>query len=510
MDFCNDIKINMNIPININENDLFKHDPSNAYYNDICYSHTTEENTDIIIADRKKEFNDNNMSLCESSCIYKGYNTKTNKVSCECQTKNTMSLVSKIINNKDNLMIKFKDIKSAANINIIKCYYSVFKKDVLKSNIGSYILLSITFVEFILMIIFLAKGYYKFNNDIKEIFIENDKNSNVSERKNKQRKKRKKGKKGKKGKHGKNEMKRKNMENNAIKTQGNPPKNKNIKKNVIKINNNKRNNIKIKNIQITNNINSKNKDNNDNSLSAMNINKDKLDNNKVIIKNNDFELNNFTYIEALKLDKRLYSQYYLSLLKYKQLLIFTFYTSNDYNSKIIKICLFLFFFSLYYTVNTLFFNNETIHNLYIKKGEYDILYQIPQIIYSSLICSVIKIIISYFSLTEKNVIETKRIKEKLCVKIDKLFKCLTVKFLLFYILTYLFLILFWYYIACFCAVYKNSQIHVIKDTLNSFSLSLLYPFGLCLLPGIFRIISLRAKNGDKEFLYKFSKLLQMI
>ena len=203
MDFCNDIKINMNIPININENDLFKYDPSNAYYNDICYSHTTEENTDIIIADRKKEFNDNNMSLCESSCIYKGYNTKTNKVSCECQTKNTMSLVSKIINNKDNLMIKFKDIKSAANINIIKCYYSVFKKDVLKSNIGSYILLSITFVEFILMIIFLAKGYYKFNNDIKEIFIENDKNSNVSERKNKQRKKRKKGKRGKKENMGK-------------------------------------------------------------------------------------------------------------------------------------------------------------------------------------------------------------------------------------------------------------------------------------------------------------------
>ena len=306
MDFCNDIKINMNIPININENDLFKHDPSNAYYNDICYSHTTEENTDIIIADRKKEFNDKNMSLCESSCIYKGYNKKTNKVSCECQTKNTMSLVSKIINNKDNLMKKFKDIKSVANINIIKCYYSVFKKDGLKSNIGSYLLLSITFVELILMIIFLAKGYYKFNNDIKEIITGNDQNSNVNERKNKEKTKNKKRKKGKKRKHGKKKMKRKNVENNAIKTQGNPPKNQNIKKNVIKINNNERTNIKIKNIQITNNINSKNKDNNnDNSLSAMNINKFNLDNNEVTIKNNDFELNNFSYVEALKLDKRL-------------------------------------------------------------------------------------------------------------------------------------------------------------------------------------------------------------
>ena len=122
----------------------------------------------------------------------------------------------------------------------------------------------------------------------------------------------------------------------------------------------------------------------------------------------------------------------------------------------------------------------------------------------------IKIIISYFSLTEKNVIEAKRANEKGNVKLDKLFKCLIVKYILFYIITYNFLIVFWYYIACFCSVYKNSQVHVIKDTLNSFLVSLLYPFGLCLLPGIFRIIALRAKNGDKECLYKFSKLLQMI
>ena len=69
MDFCHDIKINMNIHININEDDLFKHDPSNSYYNDICCSYTTKDNTDIIIEDRQKEFNNNNMSLCESSCI---------------------------------------------------------------------------------------------------------------------------------------------------------------------------------------------------------------------------------------------------------------------------------------------------------------------------------------------------------------------------------------------------------------------------------------------------------
>ena len=239
--------------------------------------------------------------------------------------------------------------------------------------------------------------------------------------------------------------------------------------------------------------------------SVLNNSKENFGNRKInIIKYNDYELNNFSYQEALRLDKRVYLKYYLSLLKYNQLLIFTFYTNNDYNSKIIKICLFFFLFSLNYAVNSLFFNNESIHIIYENKG-YDFIFQIAQIIYSSIISSLIKVIISFFSLTEKNIIKIK--KEKKNKNIIKLTKCLLVKFILFYILAFLFLIIFWYYLACFCAVYKNSQVYVIKDTLISFSISQIYPLGLCLLPGIFRMISLK---GDKECLYKFSKLLQLI
>ena len=225
---------------------------------------------------------------------------------------------------------------------------------------------------------------------------------------------------------------------------------------------------------------------------------------KIVYKYNDFELNDLTYEEALKLDKRSFFQYYLSLLKYHQQLIFTFYTYTDYNSKIIKICLLLFLFSLYYVVNSLFFDNETIHNIYVNKGIYNLIFQIPKILYSSIISSLIKVIISYFSLTEKNIVETK--KEKKNGNIVKLFKCLSIKFILFYIMNFLFLIFFWYYLACFCAVYKNSQIHVIKDTLISFSISQLYPLGISLVTSIVRITSLR---NNEEGLYKFSKILQL-
>ena len=78
---------------------------------------------------------------------------------------------------------------------------------------------------------------------------------------------------------------------------------------------------------------------------------------------------------------------------------------------------------------------------------------------------------------------------------------------IFYI-NFLFHILFWFYLTCFCGIYNNTQFHLIKDTLISFGLSLLYPFILYLLPGIFRISSLNNKN--KEYLFKISKIIQLI
>ena len=62
----------------------------------------------------------------------------------------------------------------------------------------------------------------------------------------------------------------------------------------------------------------------------------------------------------------------------------------------------------------------------------------------------------------------------------------------------------------FCTIYKNTQIHLIKDTLISFGTSLLYPFGIYLLPGLFRIPALLNKKNKKKYLYNLSKLIQAI
>ena len=89
------------------------------------------------------------------------------------------------------------------------------------------------------------------------------------------------------------------------------------------------------------------------------------DNNKINSENIfvDSELNTFSYEEAMINDKWTYFQYYASLIKTKHILFFIFLSRNDYNSLIIKICLFFFSFSLYYFMNLLFFTDETMHKI---------------------------------------------------------------------------------------------------------------------------------------------------
>ena len=85
---------------------------------------------------------------------------------------------------------------------------------------------------------------------------------------------------------------------------------------------------------------------------------------------------------------------------------------------------------------------------------------------------------------------------------------LTIKFTVYFIISFIFLLFFWYYISMFGVIYNNTQIHLLKDTLMSFGLSLIIPFLFYLLPGFFRIPSLSNTKKKRQYLYNFSKFLQ--
>ena len=471
LNYCNNTNIDIIFPVSINENSLFMYNISSEYYNDICFPYTTESKTDIILKDRREEFIKQNLSLCEKNCKYKGYDKINKRAKCNCKVKNKMNLYEEIINDKDKLLKNFVEIKSISNIEVIKCYKLLTNKDYIKYNIGFYLMLFIIFNYLVLLFCFILKGFNKLINQIKIILTIN---------------------------------KTKDEKDKQIKIM--------TPKNQIDTNSKRNFDFNDKTKIISMNLLRTNGDFSIKSYSKIEFPKQKLIdldnstniNNKNNFKYNDYEINSLDYNDAIIADKRSYALYYFSLLKTKHLIIFTFYTKNDYNSRIIKFCLFLFFFSLYISVNALFFNDSTMHKIYIEKGRYNLVYQIPQIVYSTIISNVINSLIKYFSLTETEIIDLKQKKKK----VKNFIKRFIIKFVIFFLLSFAFLFIFWFYLTCFCAVYYNTQIQLVIDTLISFGLSLLYPFGLYLIPGLFRIPALVIPNS--LCLYKVSKYFQII
>ena len=152
------------------------------------------------------------------------------------------------------------------------------------------------------------------------------------------------------------------------------------------------------------------------------------------------------------------------------------------------------------------------HKVFKNNGSYNLKFRIPQLIYSTLISSVINILLKLLSLTEQNILKLKNERKYIrTMKISKNIKShICTKHFIFFILSAFLLLFFWYFITCFCGVYINTQLILIKDTFLSFGLSMIYPFGLNLLPGFFRLSALKAKNKNMGFLYKFSLVVAII
>ena len=151
------------------------------------------------------------------------------------------------------------------------------------------------------------------------------------------------------------------------------------------------------------------------------------------------------------------------------------------------------------------------HNIYEKEGSFDIAYEFPKIVYSSLISIFLEMIVKKLSLSNNGIIDFKQDKNKNTVnkRAIKLHKVLAIKFTFYFIISFIFLGFFWYYISMFGAVYPNTQLYLIKDTLISFGLSLVYPFGINLIPGLFRIPALVDRRNKRTCLFTISKIIQI-
>ena len=467
---CKDILIEIAVPKIINKKEEYKYDINSSYYNDICFIYDSDDGLDMTLSERKQKLKEQN--LCEPNCEYKGYNFSTSKSICSCITKSPE-------NNKNNGLIlnTFYEASNFQSLELLKCYKSLFTIIGIKKNIGFFIL-----SLFILINILSIKKIVQDINHIQDIISKIICFYEII-------------------------IGRKNFFSNT--KNSSPPKMYNSYVNKMKNNNSKiyynKKRIYFHNSSSSNRniINSKT-----NILRKTNIiSKTKIINNdKMKLTIN--EVNSLPYEIAQKYDKRNYFQIYISYLKVKQAIIYSFFINDDYNSKGIKISSFFINFATTITINTFFFDESTMHKIYEDEGKYNLSHQIKQIIFSTLITIIINTILNILAYSEKQIIKFKFNKEtkEIRTKGLKLMKCIKIKFIIYIILSSFLLIFYWYFVSCFCTIYRNTQFHLFKDTMLSYLFSLLYPILLCMIPTTLRHIALCAQKGDRKNIYKLSLL----
>ena len=389
------------------------------------------------------------------------YDFINKKSICQCNVQEGLFSSKK---NDDNSLKNYNNTKSIINLKVIKCLKLLFSKEGLIKNIGNYTISIIILLYIVFCILFYLKGYARLSDQINEILNLNQSNYDFD-------------------KSIKDESKNEDLSKDIY-----PKLFSSLKSSKEGINKNNNSDIKI------NLDSSRNKD-------LIKLKKEKK------IHYIDYEINNFSYEEAKENDKRTFLQYFISLLKSNNVLLFAF-NRNDYNSNIIKICILLFSFALFLVINCLFFNDSLMNRIYKDRGSFNLIYNLPYILYSAIISSIIIVIVKSLSLSQSNILEIKREKNQYKIKAKSIFsiKCLIIKYIIFFVASILSLILFWFYLSSFCAVYKNTQIYLIKNSLISYTISLIFSFIICLISGIFRIYGLK---GPGKCLYNISQIIQL-
>ena len=558
LSICKSTSIDLYIPIQLSEKTQNLYEDlqesgynlfniNDSFYQDICSTYKSENNTDVLLTDRKNDFYSINETMCQSNCKYSDYSVESKYLKCECSITNENIDTNNLDKfNAKIILTSFYDVLKYSNVKVLKCFKLVFNINSITKNIGSIIVIILFLFYFICFLIFIIKGISSIKIEtVKTIFelkkckenkdnhnnkfnINNNKtlvNNNKKEINDIKYKKNLNNKKIINIKNNKNEK-----FNNKHKKLNCPKKRKNISSKTCDTKNNSIN-LNIKNpkkIQhkrkIDNNSFMTNKKNNMNSkrrlfetskLSKNDIEiipnnsfKDKTTNDKEQLDN--FELNELDYLEAIKLDKRSFGQIYWSLLMREHKILFTFFSWNDYNIIYIKLAKFIFLICTDMAMNVFFFFDESMHKIYLNYGKYDFIQQIPQILYSTIISQLIEVFLCYLTNTDKYIYHIKNIKKQELDKADifKILKCIKIKLIIFFAFTFIFFLFYWYLISTFCAVYENTQITFIKDSGISFFTSLIYPFPLYLFPTFLRIISIKdTKKKRFKFLYKLSDII---
>ena len=221
-----------------------------------------------------------------------------------------------------------------------------------------------------------------------------------------------------------------------------------------------------------------------------------------------YEFNFISFKEALSNDTFSYIQTYWNFLQFKQLIIFTFLTKTKGILRSTKITLFILFIAFYMAFTALFFNDSIMRALYIYKGNTNAAIHIPNIILSSVCSFIAGLIVRFVCLNERDISKVaseKHLTERKEMA-KKVKKSSNLKLIILYAISGVLILLCWYYVSAFCAIFKNSQKNYLINFLACFIVCNLWPFVTSIIPTVMRRKALDNKN---ECLYKASQIVSI-
>jgi hypothetical protein len=128
-------------------------DPNDSFYNDICSQFTSDDNTDMILIDRKKNYYNIDMIQCEAGCSYKNIDVAQRQLQCECPIKNEFEISNSEFDKKD-FINAFYNVRKYSNLKVVKCFKLIFSKKGQYMNYGSFFLIAIIILFLISQMIF--------------------------------------------------------------------------------------------------------------------------------------------------------------------------------------------------------------------------------------------------------------------------------------------------------------------------------------------------------------------
>ena len=236
-------------------------------------------------------------------------------------------------------------------------------------------------------------------------------------------------------------------------------------------------------------------------------------------------LDNYTFEEAIKFDKRNFLKIYYICLIAKESTLNLFLLNDPMELTSLRISIYIFSISCDLSLNTIFYFNDNISDKYYYNGNNVYMFTILNnfsISFISTFFSLTSIIILQLLTNSKNEVEdlfreeekkmrednkykvNKKKRKKILVEIYQINKKLKVKIFFFILIEFSIMLFFYYFVTAFCEVYKKTQVSWIIDSIISYLLSFPIQF---LTSFIIAVLYKLSVGNQLKWLYSLSLFL---